>query len=323
MPRQQRHPPLPRPRRWRNRLARWLRGVAETLDPAPFGLDLSDAPEVWADHVRAAARRAGRTSRPPLRWRWSARRPRTEAGSRRTDVPTPTEPPRPDQDLAAFPPEVTPPPTPPAETSRRPPPFRSGPLVRPRPPRSPGTDDREPAPARRPNRPEPEPDRRGPLVRPRRDRGPAAAAPLWPTPGTPRTPGPPLGAAAGYPTPAGRPTVSPSLPAARQPERRGDGRPVRRPPDDISPPAERPESFLPWESGPPRPDPAGNQPAAAPPNPAAWRITPTPPYLPAAAVLPDGLWPQLPAPRPAASPSVPVALTLLRQQRLDAEQGAT
>lgn len=39
---------------WRSRVSRWLRNLAETLDPAPAGLDLDGAPAVWADHVRAA-----------------------------------------------------------------------------------------------------------------------------------------------------------------------------------------------------------------------------------------------------------------------------
>ena len=72
------HPSVhPRPR-WRDRLAGWLRGVADAIDPKPFGLDLDGAPEAWAEHVRAAARRSG--GRPADRWgRWSLRRLRAAA----------------------------------------------------------------------------------------------------------------------------------------------------------------------------------------------------------------------------------------------------
>jgi hypothetical protein len=59
------------------------------------------------------------------------------------------------------------------------------------------------------------------------------------------------------------------------------------------------------------------------PAPGPWRVTPLPPYLPAAAVLADSLWPDLPARPPAAAAAAPPTLVLVRQQRLDAEQGAT
>jgi len=59
------------------------------------------------------------------------------------------------------------------------------------------------------------------------------------------------------------------------------------------------------------------------PAPGPWRITPVPPYLPAAAVLADTMWPDLPARAPAPPAAAPPTLVLWRQARLDAEQGAT
>ncbi len=346
MPRQQRHPPLPRPRRWRDRLARWLRGVAETLDPAPFGLDLTSAPEVWADHVRAAARRAGRTARPPLRWRrspmaaqpgttgdgsgatgdgswWSQstgpsllRRAQGEPGPRPVDrrspargFAAPTEPP-PDEKGPRLAPGLA---SGQAEGPRRPSWSRRGPLVR---PRTPQTDARDPAPERWPR---PRPDR--PLVRPRRDPASPTAAPLRPPSAKPWTTDSPSDVA----TPAAPvvpPAAVPRLPAGRR-ER------DRPPTEHLSPLADRfPDAVRSESGGGPNggsPGATRNRPRWPLPSPTTgrWRITPTPPYLPTAAVLPDGLWPDLPAPRPAAAAAVPVALTLLRQQRLDAEQGAT
>lgn len=49
---------------WRSRISRWLRNLAETLDPAPAGLDLDGAPAVWADRVREAAARGRGRVRP-------------------------------------------------------------------------------------------------------------------------------------------------------------------------------------------------------------------------------------------------------------------
>lgn len=60
-----------------------------------------------------------------------------------------------------------------------------------------------------------------------------------------------------------------------------------------------------------------------PPPTSAWRVTPLPPYLPAAAVLAESLWPELPE-RPApALPPAPPALLAGHKTRLDAEQEAT
>lgn len=61
------------PRRpWRSRLSRLLRDLAETIDPAPAGLNLDGAPAVWADHVRAASARTRGRGFPPTgtRSRW-------------------------------------------------------------------------------------------------------------------------------------------------------------------------------------------------------------------------------------------------------------
>ncbi len=52
-------------------------------------------------------------------------------------------------------------------------------------------------------------------------------------------------------------------------------------------------------------------------------MTPLPPYLPADAVPTSALWPDLPARLPPVPVSPAPAPALIRQQRLDREQGAT
>ena len=78
---------------WRSRISRWLRNLAETLDPAPAGLDLDGAPAVWADHVREAAARGRGRVRPV----GTRRAPGHPTGPERRPLPPDAAPVAPDR----------------------------------------------------------------------------------------------------------------------------------------------------------------------------------------------------------------------------------
>ena len=380
---QQPPPPPPRPPRWRNRVAGWLRGVAQSLDPDPFGLDLSEAPDVWADHVRAAARRAtpepetGTRGLPTLRadrrWRrlisavsrfgtetarallppgdttvspretasgaaragtgvgpgpgsWTVRaRPvRPDAISRTASLVEPAlageadgqdaGPARPGPAAAGAAPRDSrrrEPPGEPLVRPRRQPPVRHDPRagVAPRPQsiRESARTPVEAAWALSPGQ-----TGTGARVRPRNQPvGPRSGQAL-PRPGSDavdaRTPRPPAGSAdaeraLATPTADGQ---SPRRPAA-----------LRLPPMPPAAPSPRTAPAAPRQ-------PYGSSGAYAIPLKASLPPSTTlPPYVPADAVAASELWPELPARQPPPVPAASPASVLIRELRLDAEQGAT
>jgi len=301
MPR--RRPPVLPQHRLRSRLAGWLRWVAEALEPAPPGLDLTGAPEFWAERVRAANRQARAHRRAPwvLAWRRGTRPVRdnsqfgghgdtsqtrhgTQSASQQTTA-VPGREAQPAQHRRSMP-GIAVPPGDERDTDRR---SEAGrrrhlgvPLVRPRSTARPGPTGDE-----------------------RRN-----AAPV-----TTRAARPPDESQTRNATPLLRPQ-----PAAR-PGPPGDERrqaaPVTtraaRPPDESqtrnATPLLRPQPAA-------RPGPPGDERLR---EPTSHQLA----HLPAPAVLPGTLWPELPV-RPAVVPSRPDStLALLRYQRLAAEQAAT
>lgn len=355
------HPSVHQRPRWRNRLAGWLRGLAEVIDPKPFGLDLDGAPEAWAEHVRAAARRAGMDARARRQRHWSL------LGRRMRPAASPDLP----------------------RSSETVDPERLGARAGARASAARVADARHPSAQQAGN----EGTRTGPLVRPRRARTAEPVAQRGEATPAPRAAAGGRSAGGGGPEPtvrprSGGPRSSAEVPAAR-PEPAGDRfgvnalatgdhrgsqeRVVARPsvgwiglgqpeaprgrvetghpgrtPDDArvglggSGVAEFPERTRDYDettlAGRRAPKSGGAESGGAESGGAEsrgaesgarqeragqWRISQVPPYLPDAAVLPDSLWPELPSRPPAAPvPAYPV-LALLRRERLQAEQGAT
>jgi hypothetical protein len=359
MPRQ--HPRvLPRPP-WRSRLAGWLRGFAESLDPAPDGLDLTGAPDFWAEHVRAAARRARKNGRVFRMRRWgvgeSSGPDTAHVEPHHFDAPgeqrsRPSEPPgfgssgAPARSTGAhtFGDPLAPrrgsghrrqetpiaPQAHPAEQQPGPAERAVGPLVRPRHPQPPTTPR---ATSRAPGRPEsktPQPGSgRGdpPLVRPR---SPATRlkVPVEPLPSA--TPTPPL---AGDATPDRPGSVT--LP-------RSNAQDWFSPPDVVPSDAQdwfSPPDVVPSDAVSGWPARTMQEPRREPPPAPSARVrltesgeglrTPTV-TVPRgrdlqleSAVLPESLWPELPARRPVPPVMPDPAPILIRRERLAAEQAAT
>ena len=344
MPRQ--HPRvLPRPP-WRSRLAGWLRGFAESLDPAPDGLDLTGAPDFWAEHVRAAARRARKNGREFRMRRWGvgerpgpaqvgaphgdepadARSRPEPVGSRATGEPNPPKGARTVGDPGLSGPSSTQanpetPAQPRAHAGEHPDTAggSAGPLVRPRHPhpQRPSVQPPPSAPAGtrvEPAAPDHRTDRRDPpLVRPR---NPAASRQpaVEPRPATlPRTVGgdSSLTWPALPPVPAPLPRANPQewfSPREPTPTPATDDWPARRVPASREEPrTSRVRVGVPGEA---REAPALAVPQHEPPQPDR-------------AVLPESLWPELPARRPPVPVMPDPAPLLIRRERLAAEQAAT
>lgn len=348
MPRQ--HPRvLPRPP-WRSRLAGWLRGFAESLDPAPDGLDLTGAPDFWAEHVRAAARSARKNGRVFRMRRWGVgERPGPGAPHAEGRGDERSRPPGPHASGARS--------TPAPPTAAR---IVSDPVV----PDSghPGAEAatgypppagqwQDPAAARA--------DR--PLVRPRHAtprsaRQPVSSAPAHPEsavpgPGSGRV-GPPMvrprNPAASRPAAVAPPplTTAPTPPRTTTPPGPGDAAPPwpRLAPSAVPPPHPgtqdwfSPPDVAPADVASGWPDrPALTPRPEAPPS-ARVRVTEPgegrdaqrvavprwrEPRQPEPAVLPESLWPDLPVRRPPAPVMPDPAPGLLRRERLSAEQAAT
>lgn len=333
------------PRPWRSRLGRLLRTLAESVDPAPAGLDLTGVPEVWADRVRAAARSRGlgwvgtrgREESPPVTPTRTPRRAlspwvgldrlraRARGDAPRAATPLPGGAPGLPGGRAAGP--------------RPDPPARRTPLVAPRlasgglPPKrlatvrrgvptaaaDPGGKDADAAQTRRP----------GPLVRPVAARGPEESARRATRAERAEPP-----ATAFVPD---RPAEPPPRPAERAPS---DG-PTRHRlfeprPEEPRPSPEPPRSPA-LAPGPPAPAPSPPDSASRPPEftvrppkPAprpesvALRPSPiaTPPGVPAPPT--QALWPDLPTRAPVPTfAAPPLEPALRRLTRLATEQGAT
>lgn len=330
MPR--RRPPVLPPHRLRSRLAGWLRWVAEALEPAPPGLDLTGAPEFWAERVREANRQARAEKHAPwvLRWRWSTRPvrdnsqfsghgdpsqtwPETQSASQQTtagpgrhrrSMPGIAIPPVNEQDADGR-----------SEAGRRR--YLGVPLVRPRPTARPGpTGDelRQAAPvAAQAARP------------PDKSQARNSALPLLPKPAT--RPGPP-----GDERRQAAPVTAQAARPPNESQARNTTSPLRpkpaawpRPPDDerlLDPTESRPPSNHIGVDFPPMVPPTQSPLAAALPglrDPTSRLLE----HVPGPAVLPGTLWPELPV-RPAGVPTrQDSTLALLRYQRLAAEQAAT
>ena len=345
MPRQ--HPRvLPRPL-WRSRVAGWLRGFAESLDPAPDGLDLTGAPDFWAEHVRAAARHARKNGRVFRMRRWGMERTGASAAHPEAVV-----------DGRSRPPE------PPVSGATR---ATVLPV-----PRTVGSSDdatvgEHDSPHRGPETPAAHPSRAGerpapaggavrPLVRPRHAKLPNAPSPALQAPARsePAVPAP-VSSGRGDP-----PLVRPRHPAASLPaalERlssavpthptRSDatpGWPRLVPVPSQAPPPTTPDWFTtrevvaagPVGGWPVHPVPARPREAVPPIAPArltgpgdgreAPAVAAPPRHEPLefeTAVLPESLWPELPIRRPPVPAMPDPTPLLLRRERLAAEQAAT
>lgn len=260
MPR--RRPPVLPQHRLRSRLAGWLRWVAEALEPAPPGLDLTGAPEFWAERVRAANRQARAHRRAPwvLAWRRGTRpvRDNSQFGGHGDTSQTRHDTQSASQQTTAVPGRE-------AQPAQH---RRSMPGIAVPPGDERDTDRRSEAGRRR--------HVGVPLVRPRSTARPG-------------------------PTGDERRQAAPVTTRAA------------RPPDESqtrnATPLLRPQPAA-------RPGPPGDERLR---EPTSHQLA----HLPAPAVLPGTLWPELPV-RPAVVPSRPDStLALLRYQRLAAEQAAT
>lgn len=359
MPRQ--HPRVLRQPPWRSRLAGWLRGFAETLDPAPEGLVLDGAPDFWAERVRAAARRAGREGRTyrMRRWRFGdAEAPSASAAAPSGSAPAPSRDtvapraPAPGHPVGPAPVRdtgdtrdtrdtrsVPEPPRPAGPPRARGPHRHTG---EPAAPLRPGSEEGAAPAAREPAAPVVRPRREdaGVWVRPRglrRPDPPAPAVPVAqrPSQAAPAAPEPGAGFA-----PLVRPRSS-AAPAVRPDARRTAGPPeVGRRPGDAAPlresgtgsvapqdlpglPEQAAEPVRPrvWPSPEVAEQPASDATPLAVPPPVRPGPGQSVPDLPG--VLPEHLWPPLPT-RRAPAPVVPDPVPALeRRVRLTAEQAAT
>ncbi len=343
MPRQHPHRQQHLRPRWRSRLAGWLRGVAEVVDPDPDGLDLTGAPDFWAEHVRAAARRARKEGRAFRMRRWGADQqadpgavlPHPHGGeragsperpgsgvSRATEAARPavTRPERQPAPANPDPPHRRPGPTPSPPSGERRDRTLVPPVVRPRPPRTaPPPAEAAKAGAQRPTTGPGSPHADAPLVRPRATPRRVAAEPPPPTPEVPATP-----------RPAAAVTV-PGWPESSQVPHDGvrpDGSDWLRTPS-LLPAADAtgtwPDRPSPLPSAQRTPQPIHVLPSGLNDNDAATvaaaRETGTHQLEPA--TLPESLWPELPV-RPTATPIAPdPAPIMVRRERLAAEQAAT
>lgn len=274
-----------RTRRW---LSRRLRDLAEVLDPTPAGWDLSGAPEVWADRLRAAGRAGAPTGRVGFR----AARPR---------IPAP-----PGQESAAPPPrsvhrlvhrhDADLPDAGRTETASVRHPDVPVHRTRPAPTSRPGTGG--PGPLVRAV------THRTPLLRPRRT--PAPTSPTSTPPVPPRSPGLPS------------PQQTGPLPPQSAPDRRSSPPQRQTSPARAAHPAAPSGTASRSTAAIPGPGPTGQAPVAAHLS-ARGELAP-----PAAAVPAAGLWPELPQrPPPAPAGAEPLATTLRQLARVVAEQEAT
>ena len=287
--------------RWRSRLSRLLRALAEAVDPAPEGFDLDAAPSFWADRVREAGAAPGGLRRVGTRVFGREEPDETRAGVAeqppREHHMAPRHEVRPEQHRpeAEQPPEQPAPPT--ALRSHQ----RRTPLVRPRPIRRSGLR-REP-----PSHPgqladEQAPDRTAPRTGSQRPPGWRDATPT-------SVPTPPADAVPVVRPLPSTPAPLPHAPAATPPPSAAQ-RPVATPHPPVTTREQPPTT-------PPAPVPlvrAGTPDPTPPP--------PPPPAPPAPAGV--GQWPDLP-PREPPAPAVlpPLESSLRRLTRLATEQAAT